>query len=262
MAIASIRDLLEAGVHFGARTSSWHPAMAPYIYGKRSGVHIIDLRETLRGLIRAYKFLESLTAQGQRVVFVGTKRQAQEIVRAEAQRCGQFFVAQRWLGGTLTNLRTVRERVTRLQELEELEESGRIEQFSKKMISAINREKRKISRNFEGIRDMTELPGALVLVDPKDERIALAEAVKLNIPTLALADTDCDPEPLDFVIPGNDESHRAIQTIVQVLADACEAGRAKASQQAMLKARAGQAAAGPAQDISPDVGAVSYGREG
>jgi small subunit ribosomal protein S2 len=237
MAIANMQDLLDAGVHFGSHTSRWNPKMKPFIHGKRNNVHIVDIKQTLKGLIRAYKFLENVTASGKKVVFVGTKRQAQEVVRAEAARGEQYFVAQRWLGGTLTNIRTIRERVVRLEELEALETTGQIHEFSKKMISKINREKKKISQNFEGIRNMKQIPGAMVIIDPKNEAIALAEAIKLNIPVVALADTDCDPDPIDFLVPGNDDGIRSIQTIVSVLIDGCLSGASKQKQNAALEER-------------------------
>ena len=263
MPIVSMQELVEAGVHFGARTSLWCPKMKPFIYGKRSKIHIIDLRATLSGLIRAFHFLESVVAGGKKVVFVGTKRQAQEIVRSEAIRCEQFFVAERWLGGTLTNLRTIRERINRLEELENLEKTGRLAEFSKKMISTINRERTKITRNFEGIRQMKGMPGAIVLIDPKHEDIALAEAIKLNVPVVALADTDCDPDPVDFLVPGNDDALRSIATVVKVLADACASGAQKAKENAAINARA-EGGHGRPNDLGPatldpNVGAVSYG---
>ncbi|MHC4871106.1 MAG: 30S ribosomal protein S2 [Planctomycetota bacterium] len=253
MAIVDMKELIEAGVHFGARASCWNPKMEPYIFCKKNKVHIVDMRETLKGIIRAYKFLEDLTSQGKRIVFVGTKRQAQDVVRTEARRSNQYFVAQRWLGGTLTNIKTVRERVQRLDELDALEESGQINEFSKKMISQINREKRKITRNFEGIREMKDVPGALVLIDPRNEQIALAEALKLNIPVIALVDTDCDPDPIDFIIPGNDDGIRSINAIVSVLADACIAGGAKRSENVMISSKDAPAV------VDKNVGAVSYG---
>ncbi|MFH0911684.1 MAG: 30S ribosomal protein S2 [Planctomycetota bacterium] len=262
MALVKVRELLEAGVHFGSRTSQWNPKMTPYIYGKRSKIHIIDVRQTLRGLVRACKFIESVAARGEKVIFVGTKRPAQETVRSEARRAGQFFVAQRWLGGTLTNLRTIRERVARLEELEALEASGEIQRFSKKMISTINRERRKISRNFEGIREMTKMPGAVILVDPKEEHIALAEALKVGISIVAVADTDCDPEPIDFVIPANDDAIRSVEVLVRVLADACLAGTSRMSEMAMIAARGGDlSSAGPglAAEIDASAGAVTFG---
>jgi small subunit ribosomal protein S2 len=251
MAIVKMQDLLEAGVHFGARASRWNPKMKPYIYGKRSKIHIIDLRETVKGLIRACKFLENTTAKGKKVVFVGTKRQACDAIRSEAQRAEQYFVAERWLGGTLTNLKTVRRRVTRLEELEALEESGELAEFSKKMISQINRERRKITRNFEGIRDMKQLPAALVLVDPTEEKIALKEAMKLDIPVVAIADTDCDPDPVDFLVPANDDAFRSVHLLLGAMADACLRGQEKGREAAMVAARSAEGAA--------QVGAVSFG---
>ena len=247
MPVVTMQELLESGVHYGARASLWCPKMAPYIHSKHSDIHIIDLRETLKGVIRACRFLEQINAQGKRAIFVGTKRQASEVVRAEAARAGQFFVAGRWLGGTLTNLRTIRERISRLEELEELEKSGAMAEFSKKMISNINREKTKISANFEGIREMKGLPGAIILIDPKNEHIALAEAMKLGVPVVALADTDCNPDPIDFLIPGNDDSFRSISLIITLMADACERGRKKYQETAQVQERAAGAQAGGAQ---------------
>lgn len=255
MAIVTMQDLLEAGVHYGARSSLWCPKMAPYIHSKRSNIHIIDLRETLKGIIRSCKFLEQINAQGKRAIFVGTKRQAAEVVRTEAARAEQFFVAGRWLGGTLTNLRTIRERVGRLEELEALEANGAIQDFSKKMISSINREKTKITANFEGIREMKGQPGAIVLVDPKQEHIALAEAIKLNVPVVALADTDCNPDMVDFLIPGNDDSFRSISLIIGLLADACERGRKKQGEMAQIQERAGAQGA----PVAATAGAASFG---
>lgn len=255
MADVTMQDLLEAGVHFGARSSTWNPKMAPYIHGKRSKIHIIDLKQTMRGIIRACALLKQLTSEGKQVVFIGTKRQAQDIVRTEALRSGQHFVAQRWLGGTLTNLETIRKRVKRLIELEELETGGHLQEFSKKMISSIQREKRKISRNFEGIRNMKSLPAAMIIVDPKQERIAMAEAVKLGIPTIALVDTDCDPEPVDVVIPGNDDSLRSIQLIIGAMASACCEGAGRSAEEQAIAARAVEGYA----DVDTNVGAVSFG---
>ena len=243
MPIATLDELLEAGVHFGTRAARWNPKMKPYIHSKRSKIYIIDLRETLKGLIRAYHFLLQTTAKGKKVLFVGTKRQAADVVRQEAQRCGSFFVANRWLGGTLTNMQTMRNRILRLEELEGLEESGAIHQFSKKMISSLARERKKIHRNFEGIRQMKELPGAIVLVDPDQEHIALAEAIKLGIPTIAIADTDCNPDPVDFLIAANEDSIRSNQLILSKLADGIIEGSKRGAVQAVY--------AGAAKDAAP-----------
>ncbi|GHS95203.1 30S ribosomal protein S2 [Planctomycetales bacterium] len=229
----TFKDLLDAGVHFGSPSAKWHPLMKPYIYGEVNRLHLVNLRETLKGLIRATHYLENLTASGKKVLFVGTSRQGREIVRTEAKRAGGFFVVHRWLGGTLTNMNTMRKRIARLNELEGLEASGEIEKFSKKMISNLTREKKKVFRNFEGIRDMEVAPGAMVIVDPKREANAVAEAIKLNVPIVALTDTDTDPTPIDFIVPGNDDSQRSIQLIVGLLADAVELGSKKAAANAV-----------------------------
>jgi len=223
----TVRALLEAGIHYGHRTSRWNPKMKPYIYGRRKMIHIVDIRETLRGLVTATKFLEKLVAQGRDVVFVGTKRQARAAVRAAAQKTGMHFVTERWIGGTLTNFHVIRSRVSRLEELEQLESSGEIDRFSKKEGATLRRELRKIKRNLDGIRRMKRLPGALVVVDPHRERIAVREANHMGIPTLALADTNCDPDPLDILIPGNDDAMRAIQMVLGRLSDAVVAGLAR-----------------------------------
>ncbi len=227
MAIVQVQSLIEAGVHFGHRVSRWHPQMKPYIFGKRNLIHIIDVRETIKGLVRASNFLTQLAAQGKEVVFVGTKRQAKSLIQREAQRCGMHYVSERWLGGTLTNFHTVLSRLKRLEELEELERSGEIERYSKKRISSLRRERRKITRNLEGIRNMKQLPGALIVVDIKREYIAVREARKLGIPVIGLVDTDCDPREVDIPIPGNDDAYRAIQVVLRVLTDAIIAGRDK-----------------------------------
>lgn len=239
MAIVQVENLIEAGVHFGHRVSRWHPQMKPYIFGKRNLIHIIDIRETIKGLVRASNFLTQLAAQGKEIVFVGTKRQAKGLIQREAQRCGMHYVSERWLGGTLTNFHTVLSRLQRLKELEELERSGEIERYSKKRISSLRRERRKIARNLEGIRNMKQLPGALIVVDIKREYIAVREARKLGIPVIGLVDTDCDPREVDIVIPGNDDAYRAIQVILRVLTDAIIAGRDKYVQTRAVEEKAG-----------------------
>ncbi|GAB6166828.1 30S ribosomal protein S2 [Thermostilla marina] len=226
MATVLVKDLIEAGVHFGHRCSYWNPKMRPYIYGRRNDIHIIDVRETLRGLLRARRFLQQVARQGGLILFVGTKRQASEIVAAEATRCGMPYVNDRWLGGTLTNFRTISSRVSRLEELEALRASEAINTYSKKMQSALNREYRKIYRNLNGIRTMDRLPAALVVIDPRKERNAVREARKMKIPTVGLIDTDCDPDDVDLPIPGNDDSMRSIELVLKLLADAVLAGRA------------------------------------
>jgi small subunit ribosomal protein S2 len=257
VSIVQVQELIEAGVHYGHRASRWNPKMRPYIYGKRNLIHIIDLRETVRGLLRAYRFLTQVAAQGKLVLFVGTKRQAKEVIEREAARCGMPFVSERWLGGTLTNYRTIRNRLKRLQELEQLwlppgesasrvnmneymktmmNEAGKfdvtkaperaeIRTYSKKMVSTLNRELSKIRRNLLGIREMNRLPDALIVVDPKREYIAVKEAQRSSIPTIALIDTDSDPDLVDLPIPGNDDSIRSIELVLTKLADAIVEGR-------------------------------------
>lgn len=233
-----IQELLEAGVHFGSRTSRWDPKMKPYIHSKKGGIHIINARETVKGLIRACIFLKGIAQSGKKVLFVGTKKQAQDIVRQEAARAESYYVVHRWLGGTMTNMDTMRKRVTRLEELEALESSGQLESFSKKMISSLTREHKKIHRNFEGIRKMDKTPGALVIIDPKQEQIAIAEAMKMDIPVIGIVDTDCDPDPVDFIIPANDDSQRSIQVLLGKMADAILEGAKNAGTKAAVKARA------------------------
>lgn len=226
MATVLVKELIEAGVHFGHRASRWNPKMRPYIYARRNLIHIIDVRETIRGLLRARKYLQRIAAGGSLVLFVGTKRQASETVDQQAKRCGMPFVSDRWLGGTLTNFRTIRSRLSRLEELEALRASDQLTTYSKKMQSALNREYRKMYRNLNGIRTMNRLPECLVVVDPRKEKNAVREAKKLGITTLSLIDTDCDPDEVDLPIPGNDDSIRSIELITQLLADAVLAGKA------------------------------------
>ncbi|MBN1344551.1 MAG: 30S ribosomal protein S2 [Phycisphaerae bacterium] len=221
-----VRELIDAGAHFGHRVSRWNPKMAPYILGKRGLIHIIDIKETLKGLLRAKKFVTKVVNGGKDVLFVGTKRQAREIVRMQAARCEMPYVCERWLGGTLTNFRTIRSRLARLEELEALDASGAMGGYSKKMESSLKRERRKIQRNLEGIRNMTKVPGALILVDVRREHIAVKEAKKLGIPTLCLLDTDGDPDVIDLPIPGNDDAMRSIEVVLSQLADAVMEGKA------------------------------------
>lgn len=258
MAIVQVQELIEAGVHFGHRASRWNPKMRPYIYGKRNLIHIIDLRETVRGLLRAYKFLAKVASRGSLVVFVGTKRQAKEAIERESARCKMPYVNERWLGGTLTNYRTIRERLKRLTELEGMwlahgekaervdlvsymktmhAETGRLDlakapetalirTYSKKMVSTLIREYTKINRNLQGIREMNRLPDAMVIVDPHREEIAVKEAQRMGVTTVSLIDTDSDPDVVDLPIPGNDDSIRSIELILTKLADAINEGRA------------------------------------
>ena len=221
------KELVDAGIHFGHRATHWNPKMAPYIFGKRNKIHIIDVKETIKGLLLARKFLTNTVASGKDVMFVGTKRQARGIIEKHAQEVGMPYVTERWLGGTLTNYSTIRQRLKRLEELEHIEESGEIVNYSKKMESQLRREKNKISRNLGGIRDMTKLPGAMVVVDVNQEHNAVREARKLGIPTVCLIDTDSDPEFADIPIPGNDDAMRAIEVIIHSLAAAVNEGKTK-----------------------------------
>jgi small subunit ribosomal protein S2 len=258
VAIVQVKELLDAGVHYGHRASRWNPKMRPYIYGKRNLIHIIDLRETVRGLLRAHRYVAQVVSKGGLVLFVGTKRQAKELVEREARRAGMPYVSERWLGGTLTNYRTIRNRLKRLEELEAMwlplgenpnrvdmtqymtsmlaengkldihkaPESAEIRTHSKKMVSSLSRELAKIRRNLQGIREMKRLPDALVVIDPKKEHIAVKEAQRMGVATVALIDTDSDPDTVDLPIPGNDDSIRSIELVLTKGADAVLEGKA------------------------------------
>lgn len=251
MAGISVKELLEAGVHYGHRTSRWNPKMKPYIFGKRKGIHIIDLRQTIRGVIRARRFLMELTAQGEPVLLVGTKRQAAAVVRETAVAHEVAYVCDRWLGGMLTNFTTVRRSLGRLEELERLDETGEIHNYSKKMISTLQREKRKILRNLQGVRDLDRVPAALVVVDPRRDRIAVREAVKLGLPVIGLLDTDCDPDDVDVCIPCNDDSIRSIQIVLEQVVEAIDLGREGVKVGAPLAGDEQLAAAPPAPPAPP-----------
>lgn len=220
-----VKALVDAGVHFGHRVSRWNPKMAPYIHGKRNMIHIIDVKETLKGILRAKKLMQNIVASGKDIVFVGTKRQARHAIEDEAKRCGMHFVGERWLGGTLTNFRTIRSRLARLEELEMLFETGKIETYSKKMKSTLKREMDKIEANLGGIRKMDKMPGALFVIDTRREHIAVAEAKKVGVPVIAVVDTDSDPDPIDLPIPGNDDAMRAMELICRELADSIIEGK-------------------------------------
>jgi small subunit ribosomal protein S2 len=219
-----VKDILEAGVHFGHRTSRWNPKMRPFIYGRRNQIHIIDLRETVRGLLRARKYLAKVAAQGSLILFVGTKRQASKAVEETARACGMPFVSERWLGGMLTNFRTVRSRLKRLEELENLQTTGELDTYSKKQQSRLLRELRKVKRNLDGIRTLNRLPEAIVVIDPGKEHNCVDEARSLGIKLVALIDTDSDPDKVDLAIPGNDDSMRSIRIILQHLGTAVASG--------------------------------------
>lgn len=253
-----VNELVEAGVHFGHRASRWNPKMRPYIYARRNLIHIIDVRETIRGLLRAKKYLADVSGRGSLILFVGTKRQAAESVEAAATRCGMPYVAERWLGGTLTNFRTIRDRLGRLEELEAIRSGDTINAYSKKMQSTLNREYRKIYRNLNGMRTMTRLPECLVVVDPKKEKNAVKEARALGIAVVSLIDTDCDPDTVDLPIPGNDDSMRSIEVITRLLADAVAAGKAQAAiqQQQANEGAAREAAAKRAEAAAAEKAAA------
>ncbi len=220
-----VKTLLEAGVHFGHRASRWNPRMAPYIFGKRNLIHILDLKETLRGLIKACTFLQGMATEGHKILFVGTKRQAQNLIETEAAKVEMPYVAERWLGGTLTNFATIKSRVRRLEQLEAMEREGNFDGMSKSHMSRLMREKKKIFRNLDGIRKLDGLPGALVVVDPRKEKTAVNEARKVGIPVVAILDTDCDPTTIDIPIPGNDDALRSIQVLLSKLSEAINNGR-------------------------------------
>ncbi|CAN5524753.1 30S ribosomal protein S2 [soil metagenome] len=220
-----VKSLVDAGVHFGHRVSRWNPKMQPYIHGKRNMIHIIDVKETVKGLLRAKRLVGKTVAAGKDILFVGTKRQARHAVEEESRRCGMHYVSERWLGGTLTNFRTIRARLNRLEELEKLWETGQIETYSKKMKATLDRERTKIKTNLEGIRKMERMPGVMFIIDTRREHIAVKEARKLGVKTIALSDTDSDPDLIDLPIPGNDDAMRAIELIVKELADAVIEGK-------------------------------------
>jgi small subunit ribosomal protein S2 len=222
----ALKDLLEAGVHFGHQTKRWNPKMKAYIFGERNGIYIIDLAKTARLFREAEQFATNLAAEGKTVLFVGTKRQAQDAIAEEAQRCQMFFVNQRWLGGLLTNFTTIQRSLARLRDLEAMETDGRYETLSKKEIAQLEKEKRKLQKNLEGIRNMARLPDALFVVDTRKEKIAVDEARKLKIPVIGVVDTNCDPDEVDYVIPGNDDALRAIRLFAARIADAVVSGRA------------------------------------
>jgi small subunit ribosomal protein S2 len=220
-----MKQLLEAGVHFGHQTRRWNPKMAQYIYMERNGIYIIDLQQTVKKFEEAYEFVKSVARDGKPVLFVGTKKQAQETIKDEALRSNMFFVNQRWLGGTLTNFKTIRKRVLRLRELDKMEEDGIFEVLTKKEVAKLKGESEKLYRFLGGIKDMNDLPGAVFVVDPRKEKIAVAECRKLKIPVVAIVDTNCDPDEIDYVIPGNDDAIRAVKLMSSRIADAVLEGR-------------------------------------
>ena len=225
MAVVAMKQLLEAGVHFGHQTRRWDPRMAEYIFQARNGIHIIDLQKTSKKLDEAYSFVKEQAEEGKTVLFVGTKKQAQECVKEAAEKSGMYYVDQRWLGGMLTNFKTIRTRVQRLKELETMEQDGTFDVLPKKEVIGLEKEMEKLEKNLGGIKDMEEIPGVLFVVDPKKERTAILEARKLNIPVVGLVDTNCNPEDVDYAIPGNDDAIRAVKLIADVMANAIIEGR-------------------------------------
>ena len=225
MAVVSMKQLLEAGVHFGHQTRRWNPKMAPYIYTERNGIYIIDLQKTVKKLEEAYNFVRDISANGGNVLFVGTKKQAQDAIKEEAARCGGYYVNARWLGGMLTNFRTMRTRIDRLAQLRKMEEDGTFAMLPKKEVIKHQAEIEKLEKYLGGVKEMKKLPAALFIVDPRKERNAIAEARKLNIPIVAIVDTNCDPDEIDYVIPGNDDAIRAIRLIAAAMANAAIEGR-------------------------------------
>lgn len=252
LAVISMKQLLEAGVHFGHQTRRWNPKMAEYIFTERNGIYIIDLQKTLRKIEEAYDFIRDVVLDGKSVLFVGTKKQAQETIQEEAKRCGMFYVNQRWLGGMLTNFRTINTRIKRLQELEKMQQDGYFEVLPKKEVMQLEKELAKLNRFLGGIREMKNLPGALFIVDPRKERIAVAEARKLGIPIVAIVDTNCDPDEADYVIPGNDDAIRAVKLLTATIANA------------VIEAKEGTILVDPAdedEETDFDVDAVSEANE-
>ena len=225
MSVISMKQLLEAGVHFGHQMRRWDPRMKTYIFTERNNIYIIDLQQTVKLIEVAYDFIREISGNGGNILFVGTKKQAQEAIKNEAERCGMFYVNYRWLGGILTNFNTIRKRVKRLHELEEMENNNMFEVLPKKEVISLKREKEKLEKILTGIKDMEELPAAIFIIDPKKENIAVAEANKLSIPIVAIVDTNCNPEEIDYVIPGNDDAIRAVKLISSVVADAVIEGK-------------------------------------
>ena len=225
MAVISMKQLLEAGVHFGHQTRRWNPKMATYIFTERNGIYIIDLQKTVKKLEEAYFFVRDMAAAGESILFVGTKKQAQDAIKEEAERCGQFFVNARWLGGMLTNFKTMRTRINRLNQLKKMQEDGTFDLLPKKEVIKLQLEIAKLEKYLGGVKEMKKLPGAMFVVDPRKEKNAIAEAKKLGIPVVAIVDTNCDPDEVDYVIPGNDDAIRAIKLISQTMANAVLEGK-------------------------------------
>ncbi|MCI6649413.1 MAG: 30S ribosomal protein S2 [Lachnospiraceae bacterium] len=240
MSVISMKQLLEAGVHFGHQTRRWDPKMAPYIYTERNGIHIIDLQKTVGMVDEAYKAIFDIVAQGGTILFVGTKKQASETIAEEATRCGMYYVNERWLGGMLTNFRTIRSRIERLKKIEKMAENGTFDVLPKKEVANLKKEQEKLTRNLGGIKDMERIPDAVFVVDPKKEALCVKEANTLGLTVIGIADTNCDPDQLDYVIPGNDDAIRAVKLIVSKMADA------------VIEAKQGEEAQAPAEDAAEE----------
>ena len=263
MSVINMKELLEAGVHFGHQTRRWNPKMKPYIFGARNGIHIIDLQKTVKLFKGVYDFVVRTVSDGYSVLFVGTKKQAHDSVVEESERCGMFYVVNRWLGGTLTNFQTIQQSISRLKELENMKRDGTINRYTKKEILKMEKELVKLEKNLGGIKDMDELPGAIFVVDPKREKIGVREARKLGIPVIAIADSNCDPDEIDFIIPGNDDAIRAIRLLCSKIADAAIEGHNLAEER--LKAEAemkeAQEAAEEEAEAEPELEAQEGGPE-
>jgi small subunit ribosomal protein S2 len=253
VAVVSMKQLLEAGVHFGHRTRRWNPKMKPYIYGERKGIYIVDLQKTLKLIEEAYEHVRNRAQEGATFLFVGTKRQAQQIVEEEAKRSGSFYVNSRWLGGLLTNFSTIKRRIEALKNFEEMETSGKLAALPKKEQSMINKRLEKLRKNLNGVKEMHKLPDVIFIVDPKQEEIAVSEANKLGIKVVGIADTNCDPDVIDFIIPGNDDAIRAIQLIVHTMADAILEGR-EGLDASVLASKSSEATTVKGPEELPDIG--------
>lgn len=250
MSIVSMKELLEAGVHFGHQTKRWNPKMKPYIFGARNGIYILDLQQTVKLLDVAYEFIRGTVAGGEKIVFVGTKRQAQEAIYEEATRSGMFYVNHRWLGGTLTNFQTIQKSIKKLKEIEGVQEDDAFQRLPKKELLRLQKKAAKLNKHLGGIKEMDRFPGALFIVDPKRERIAVSEAQKLGIPTVAIVDTNCDPDEIDYIIPGNDDAIRAIRLFSSKIADAAIEG--KRIREEELQTETGEE---PSSEVTPPEGA-------
>ena len=251
MAQISMKQMLEAGVHFGHQTKRWNPKMKPYIFGARNGIYIIDLQKTVRYFRTAYQFIQDTVAAGDKVLFVGTKKQAQDAIREESLRAGQYYVDNRWLGGMLTNFSTIKASIDRLKKIETMAADGTLDQYTKKEALQLDREREKLEKNLGGIKHMTKLPGAVFIIDPKKEAIAVQEANKLGIPVVAVVDTNCDPDNIDYIIPGNDDAIRAIRLFANLMAEACIEGADRQKQAKQAQAEGQDEVMSPAETSEP-----------